>query len=85
MSTASNLHHAGGDYFTLAQKFVTETEDLLKPGRTIAQSPDAFEALRATAKSLQMCGGHGWLFIFDDHSAVMTSNEADYIWPHWVT
>ena len=79
------LRQAIGDYFNLAQRYVTETEDLLLPGRTIAQSPKAFGVLQDLATSIQKCGGHGWLLVFEDRSAVMTSNEADYIWPRWVT
>jgi hypothetical protein len=84
MSTDLDLKREVGEYFNLAQRLVTETEGLLKPGRTIAQSPDAFEALRAAADDVQMCGGTGWVFVFGDRSAVMTSNAADMIWPRWV-
>jgi hypothetical protein len=85
MSAAVDLHRAVRDYFTVAQRVVTDTEDLLLPGRTIAQSPAAFNALRALAISASPCGGHGWLIVFEDLSAIMTSNDADYIWPRWVT
>jgi len=84
MNAALYRRRSAGDYLTMAQRLVTETADLLNPGRTIAQSPNAFEAMRAKAISLKMCGGHGWLFVFSDLSAIMTSNDADYIWPHWV-
>lgn len=85
MSAVMDLCRESGVYFNLAQRMVVETEDLLRPGRTIAQSPDAFEALRSVATSLLMCGGNGWVFVLNDASAVMSNNDKDMIWPRWVS
>ena len=41
MSAAIDLQRKVGDYFNLAQKYFTETVDLVEHGDTIAQSPDA--------------------------------------------
>ena len=43
MSAAIDLQRMVGDYFNLAQKYFTETVDLVEHGDTIAQSPDALE------------------------------------------
>jgi hypothetical protein len=78
------LVDAGPVYFNEALRAVTETEPLLLPGRTVAQSPQAFHAMREAATDCQRCGGHGWLFIFADRSALVSTNDAEKIWPRWV-
>lgn len=71
-------------YFNQAIKAVAETKSLLLEGRTIAQSPAAFRVMREAAVDCQRCGGHGWLFVFGDGSAVVSSNNPpDKIWSRW--
>jgi hypothetical protein len=72
-------------YLNRAIQMVAETKHLLLPGRTIAQSPDAFRVLRDAATDYEPCGGHGWVFVFEDHSAIVTSNnQPDKIWSRWI-
>ena len=85
MSAAIDLQHKVGDYFNLAQKYFTETVDLVEHGDTIAQSPDALDVMLNMAFRVIRAGGSGWVFVFDDGSALATSNVSDVIWPRWVS
>ena len=58
--------------------------DLVEHGDTIAQSPDAFDVMLNMAFRVIRAGGSGWVFVFDDGSALATSNVSDVIWPRWV-
>jgi len=85
MSAAIDLQRKVGDYFNLAQKYFTETVDLAEHGDTIAQSPDALDVMLNMAFRVIRAGGSGWVFVFDDGSALATSNVSDVIWPRWVS
>jgi hypothetical protein len=84
MSAALDFRRQTDGYFNLAQKYVTETEDLVLVGDTIAQSPEAFGVMLDMADRLIRAGGNGWVFVFADGSALATSNVSDVIWPRWV-
>ena len=58
---------------------------LVERGDTIAQSPDAFDIMLDMADRLIKAGGNGWVFVFDDGSALATSTVSDVIWPRWVS
>ena len=85
MSAAIDLQRMIGDYFNLAQKYFTETVGLVEHGDTIAQSPDALDVMLNMAFRVIRAGGSGWVFVFDDGSALATSNVSDVIWPRWVS
>jgi len=85
MSAPIDLQCKVGDYFNLAQKYFTETVDLVEHGDTIAQSPDALDVMLNMAFRVIRAGGSGWVFVFDDGSALATSNVSDVIWPRWVS
>lgn len=85
MSVAIDLDRQIGDYFNLAQKYFTETFDLVPDGDTVAQSPDALDVMLEMADRVIQAGGNGWVFVFTDGSALATSNLSDVIWPRWVT
>ena len=85
MSAAIDLQCKVVDYFNLAQKYFTETVDLVEHGDTIAQSPDALDVMLNMAFRVIRAGGSGWVFVFDDGSALATSNVSDVIWPRWVS
>ena len=84
MSAALSISRPDDGYFNLAQKYFTETKDLVLDGDTIAQSPDAIDVLANNADRLIRAGGNGWVFVFADGSALATSNRSDMIWPRWV-
>ena len=84
MNAAIDLQRMVGDYFNLAQKYFTKTVDLVEHGDTIAQSPDALDVMLNMAFRVIRAGGSGWVFVFDDGSALATSNVSDVIWPRWV-
>ena len=85
MNAAIDLQRMVGDYFNLAHKYYTETVDLVEHGDTIAQSPDALDVMLNMAFRVIRAGGSGWVFVFDDGSALATSNVSDVIWPRWVS
>jgi len=83
MSAALSISRSDDGYFNLAQKYFTETMDLVEHGDTIAQSPDAIDVLANNADRPIKAGGNGWVFVFADGSALATSNRSDMIWPRW--
>ena len=84
MSAALSISRPDEGYFDLAQRYFTETKDLVLDGDAIAQSPDAFGVMRDMADRVIKAGGNGWVFVVvADGSALATSNRSDMIWPRW--
>ena len=84
MSAALSISRPDDGYFNLAQKYFTETKDLVLDGDTVAQSPDAVSVMLDMADRVIKAGGNGWVFVVADGSALATSNQSDMIWPRWL-